>query len=175
MRLACSIALLALASIAAVTQSGVRDDSIAFGSVRLTLGQPQPSALETLRQRYEVRPIDQRGEFSSWSVWTRVKGELSSVGNVWFTAGTLSGASLGWITNQEDEQRAVSFASSLHGAVRELAGDVGRECRVSTGTVQGPGRESRSVFLQCGRKLVRIDVSKSEFGEFASISEVIGR
>jgi hypothetical protein len=152
-------------------------DDISFGTVRLTLGMPQDVVLTTLGKSYDLEKVNEGPQFSSWFVHARAGTEKLAppkyVGNVAFKQGKLTSAMKNW--GPENQQKGIEFANSLYDVVTSFTNEGRTVCSIETGRKKDPGYDSKTIFVTCGAKYIRIDLLSGPQGESTSMAEVLGQ
>jgi hypothetical protein len=130
------------------------EQSIAIGSIRLTLGMPQDAAITALAGQYTVSQIGDSGE---WELSTK---DGTSIGWVDFNNNQLIGVTKEWLP--EDQTSAFDAASRIYSALNDITNNSPTTCIVETGNEDQSGKEKRSVTITCGEKDVEISATKTE-------------
>ena len=166
------VAILALSLGFVEARGQAVQDSIFLGNVKLSLGMPQETVIAALGRSYQVANGGE--DQSSFLVTPKNVPPFMVIGNVAFTDGKLTSIMKYW--SPEDQKKGVEFATSLYGVIDGFVREGRRTCHIDIGQVQDPGYDARAMFIVCGKKQIRIDISRSgQFGESATITEVLNR
>ena len=77
-----------------------------------------------------------------------------------------------WTVDEQNTDAALG--NTLYGAVNTFEREGRTLCRIGTGQSQDPTSETKTIFITCGRKYLRIDVSRlGQQGESATVTEVL--
>jgi hypothetical protein len=163
-----SVLLICLVGWRALGQSA--DESILLGQIQLRLGMAEGNVLEKLGEKYDVSEYG-RSLYSAWWVTEKTKPSRL-VGSLSFKDGILTSVLKYWTTEGTPDTRA-GLADSLFAAVNAFEREGRTVCMVSTGSQPTSSYDVRAVFITCGRKHLRIDISKGERSDSASITEVL--
>jgi hypothetical protein len=174
------LAILMLFVSAAVTNAehgpGQTQDDITLGSVRLTLGMPQDAVLAMLGKSFNLQKLGESPGFSSWIVDEGVSTDRlhppKYIGNVAFRQEKLTSVMKNWAPG--DQQKPVEFATGLYDVVTSLTNEGGTMCSIETTRKKDGGYDSKAIFVTCGTKTIRIDLTKGPERESVQLSEVLG-
>jgi hypothetical protein len=165
------VGVLAISSLGWKAFGRPTEDTVMLGSIDLRLGMAESIALERLGEKYDVSEFG-RGTYSVWWVKEKVKPSRI-VGSLSFKQGKLTTAMKYW-TPVDVPDTQVGFADSLFSAVRAFEREGRTGCIVSTAGQPSDSYEVKAVFISCGQKYLRIDITKEENGNSsASIAEVL--
>ena len=146
------------------------EESVTLGSIELRLGMAEGIVLERLGEKYDVSEYG-RGPYSVW--WVREKVKPSRlVGSLGFKEGKLNTVMKYW-TPEDTPDTRVGFANSLFSALRAFEREGRASCTISTGDQQVSKYDMKAVFISCGQKYLRIDITKGETGDSANVTEVL--
>jgi len=76
-------------------------------------------------------------------------------------------------TPEDTPDTRVGLANSLFSAVRALEREGRASCTISTNDQQISSYDMKAVFISCGQKYLRIDITKGEKGDSANVTEVL--
>jgi len=146
------------------------EESVVLGSIELKLGTAEHIVLERLGEKYDVSEYG-RGSYSVWWVKEKVKPSRL-VGSLGFKEGKLKTVMKYW-TPEDTPDTRVGLANSLFSAVRALEREGRASCTISTNDQQISSYDMKAVFISCGQKYLRIDITKGEKGDSANVTEVL--
>lgn len=146
------------------------EESVMLGSIELKLGTAEHIVLERLGEKYDVSEYG-RGSYSVWWVKEKVKPSRL-VGSLAFKEGKLKTVMKYW-TPEDTPDTRVGLANSLFSAVRAFEREGRASCTISTSDQQVSNYDMRAVFISCGQKYLRIDITRSEKGDSANVTEVL--
>jgi hypothetical protein len=166
MRLVVLCVLFGMLVPAAIAQTPPADE-LKVGSVALTLGMPEKTALEALKHHYRVERA--RGEGDNWAVMER-GGETIAL--ISFSSGKLNRAAKSWyLTAGRD---AAGLAGQLYSLAEQFANEGRTQCTLSAKPYRTGGVEGHIVTLVCGAKSIQINRSQLKDGGYAtSLREVL--
>ena len=147
-------------------------DSIQVGGTTLRLGMAQGSVLQQLGEYYALQGMEKNSATpSSWMVVSKNQPQIAYA-NIYFKDGKLASVNKYWVV--ERPKTEVAFANALFGAVSAFEQEGRTDCIIQTGQTQRPGNETKTVFIACGQKLLRMDIFlMGQQGESATITEVL--
>ncbi len=160
--------MIVLAGIPLLAQNNA--DQIELGA-NLKLGMPQPQALAEVGKHYEVKAMEDKSQFVVFS--KPAQGEKPKwEGMLSFKEGKLVGVERLWA--YDDDERSVALAKSLFGALTSIVRSGVSTCRVEDQISDAPDAQGETVYLNCGKRSIKISVAKVEgYREDASVSEVL--
>lgn len=138
------------------------ESTIEFGSVTLSLGMPQASALAKLTADYTTRD---KGE-GKWEVSS--SKDRSTVGEVDFTNGKLTGAERYWPIQPVT---ASGLAESLYGAMSSFVEEGRTECTIDTWNQHKPDSEAKSASIRCGHKTIGVMIIDAGKDHILAVTE----
>jgi len=145
-------------------------DAVSLGAVKLALGMPKDVAVALLTKSYDLQKLSETQVFSSWLVTTDKGAEI--VGSVAFKDGKLSNIMKYW--TPKDQRRGFEFATSLYGLITSFTNEGRNLCAIETARKQDGDIDSKAIFLTCGAKYIRIDVtSGGSAGDTTQLAEVL--
>jgi hypothetical protein len=147
-------------------------DGITLGTVRLALGMPKDVALSALAKSYELQNLGEGQASSSWLVRTGKDSAAEPIGSVAFKDGKLTTVMKYW--TPKDQQRGFEFATNLYGVITSFTNEGKNLCTIETARKQDTGIDSKAIFISCGAKYVRIDItSGAKTGDTTGLAEVL--
>lgn len=158
---------------------GFGQDIISVGPVELALGMSEDAVMSMLKEQYGVSEIGKssiiipdpsRTKFKSYMVVSKGDGR-GAIASVAFSEGKLKSVIRYW--GPRDQQRGAEFARSVYGVIAEFVRQGKRICRISVGEDQVPDAELKTAFIVCGIREIRIDLTRTEDGNFASVSDIL--
>lgn len=169
MRMIARVALLAgIAAVAptAVAQTRGAARALRLGTVQISLGMPEKTAIDALRRQFHVEHA--RGAGDAWAVLK--DGNTFAI--LSFSGDRLSRVSKTWMTTSE--RGATILADRLYSIAREF----GKEGRTDCSLVAKPYKvaqvEGRIVTLVCGNKSVQLIQSHTQRSAWTtSLQEVL--
>jgi hypothetical protein len=147
------------------------DAFITMGGVKLSLGMPQDTVIAHLVEQFTLRKQSGSGAEGVWMVFPKTVPPYDAVASLSFKNGKLTAVLKYW--GPADQQKGVEFARALYAVLAELTKDNGT-CVVSNGVSNDVNFEAKAIFINCGTKYVRIDITRSEGpSESAEITEAL--
>jgi len=144
----------------------VGSDSITVGSLKLMLGLPEEQVLDSLGKSYNVESL--KGSSSVWLV-TNAHGDV--VASVSFKDNKLKSIMKYW--TPENQQDGVQFVENLYDLVNSFTNEGKSSCSISAGRQKESGYDGKAVFVTCGAKYIRIDLTKTTKIKTVGLSEVL--
>jgi hypothetical protein len=160
--------LLLLLGVPLLAQSG--SDEIKLGS-NLKLGMTKADALAEIGKHFEVKAMEDGSHYVVFAKPT--EGEKPKwEGILSFKGGKLAGVERLWA--YDDDERSVALAKSLFGALTSIVKSGTSTCVVQDQVSDAPDAQGETVFLNCGKRSIKISVAKVEgYKEDASVSELL--
>ncbi len=149
-------------------QSGA--DEIELGA-KLKLGMAQKQVLADVGQHYEIKPLSDPAQFVVFS--KPKEGEKPQwEGILTFKAGKLVAVERLWA--YENDDNSVAMTKSLVSVLGNLVKNGQGTCVVESLVSDAPDAKGESIFLNCGKRSLKISVAKVEgYKEDASVSETL--
>jgi len=147
-----------------------RTDQIELGA-NLKLGMSQVDALAQVGKHFETKAMEDATHFVVFL--KPANGEKPKwEGILTFKAGKLVAVERLWA--YDDDERSVSMAKSLFGALTSVVKSGTSTCKVEDQISDVPDAQGETVYLNCGKRSIKISVAKVEgYREDASVSELL--
>jgi hypothetical protein len=147
-------------------------DAIEMGA-KLKLGMSQQEVLKEIGKQYEAKQLSDPNQFVVFS--KPAEGEKPHwEGMLTFKAGKLVSVERLWAYQNDDN--SVALAKSLVGVLSSWMKEGASKCTVESLMSDAPDATGETVFLNCGKRSLKISVAKVEgYKEDASVSEVLGQ
>jgi hypothetical protein len=146
-------------------------DEIVLGA-QLRLGMAQDEVLKEVGKHYGYKALS---DPSQYVVFTPAKEEGAKPrweGMLSFKSGKLVSAERLWA--YENDDNSVALTKSLVGVLNKFVRDGQSTCVVQSMRSDAPDAEGETVFVNCGKRSLKISVAKVEgYKEDASISEML--
>jgi hypothetical protein len=137
----------------------------------LTIGMPQQQALAEVGKHFLTKPMQDATQYIVFA--KPAEGEKPKwEGILTFKAGKLAGVERLWA--YDDDERSVALTKSLFGALTSVVRSGRSTCVVEDDVSDTPDAQGETVFLNCGKRSIKISVAKVEgYKEDASVSELL--
>ena len=147
-------------------------DDIVLETVRLRIGMSEEPVLDMLPKSYDLQKAG-----PSWMVSKSVSADSKipprAIGSVTFTDGKLTTVMRYW--GPEDQQKGFEFAEHLYDLPNSFTNEGRTSCSIETGRLKQLEFDSRTIFITCGAKHIRMDLLTKQDGKFTDLSEVLGQ
>lgn len=159
--------LLCLLLIIGSTTARVQTQTIAVGSVHLSLGMPKDTVISQLNPGFTVRDHG-----SNLDVLTKGGPPVRYVAHISFESNRLSEVIKDW--SPDDQQKGVETGEALYGLIASFVQEGNQDCALRVNDVHEPGFEGKAAFIVCGKKYIKVTLShSSQYGDAVILGEVL--
>jgi len=146
-------------------------DQISLG-VPLKLGMDQKQVLADVGKHYGVKALSDPGQFVVFTAPKEEGAKPKWEGMLTFKNGKLTSVERLWA--YENDENSVALTKSLIGVMTNFVKNGKSTCIVQTQLSDSLDAQGETVFVSCGRRMLKISVAKVEgYKEDASVSETL--
>lgn len=148
--------------------------TIAVGSVRLSLGMPKNTVISQLSPEFIVRDLESEGGPPGLTVLAKAGPPFHYVAHISFKSDRLVEVIRDW--SPDDQQKGVETGEALYGLIASFVQEGNQDCALRVNDVHEPGFEGKAAFIVCGKKYIKVTLShSSQYGDAVILGEVLAR
>jgi len=149
------------------TTAQVQIQTIAVGSVHLSLGMPKDTVISQLNPSFTVRDHG-----SNLDVLTKGGPPVRYVAHISFELNRLSEVIKDW--SPDDQQKGVETGEALYGLIASFVQEGNQNCALALGEAHDPGFEGKTAFIVCGKKYIKVTlIHSAQIADSVILDEVL--
>ena len=149
------------------TTAQVQIQTIAIGSVHLSLGMPKDTVISQLNPSFTVRD---HGSKLGRSDQGRASRPLRRPH--FFRIDRLSEVIKDW--SPDDQQKGVETGEALYGLIASFVQEGNQNCALALGEAHDPGFEGKTAFIVCGKKYIKVTlIHSAQIADSVILDEVL--